>query len=85
MIENNCPSCPVCKNEVLLPFSIFENEMKTKTFGSWVCTNCGFCISTHNSKGSNPKEDITVYFIDELKIKIEELRRKHQNKRAQIY
>jgi hypothetical protein len=72
------PDCPICKKEVLLPFSICaneRNELKEKTYGSWVCTNCGFCISTGDSKASNPKQDITAVFLDELAIKIEELRK----------
>ncbi|WGM89281.1 MAG: hypothetical protein IAX21_07145 [Candidatus Bathyarchaeota archaeon] len=75
--------CPICKKEVLLPFSICANEcneIKEKTYGSWVCTNCGFCISTGDSKASNPKHDITAVFLNEFAIKIEELRKVYYKK-----
>ena len=79
MSETRHPVCPICKKEVLLPFSIIHYEA-SKTFGNWFCSNCGFCISTDDSRCYEPKEDIKVSLIPELATRIRELKRIYETK-----
>ena len=73
MVENSFPKCPICKEEVLLPFSVSQLET-TKTFAHWVCTNCGFCIGTADSRGCNPDKDVEAGFLSQLIKKMDELK-----------
>jgi len=77
MVENSFPKCPICKEEVLLPFSVSQ-DMSTKVYAHWVCTNCGFCIGTGNTKGYNPNYDITFEFLQELAEEVRSAREHYQ-------
>ena len=80
LTELSFPVCPICKREVLLPFSTMQFGVKSvsdKTFGSWVCSNCGFYLSTKDNKASNPDQDIETGFNKNLRKKIEELRKQY--------
>jgi C4-type Zn-finger protein len=75
--EMRLPLCPICKREVLLPMStwIFKYE-KEKVYGNWICTNCGFYITTGKNTGTEP-EDITADFHIPLRSRIEYLRKEY--------
>jgi hypothetical protein len=81
MVESNVPSCPVCKVEVLLPFSASQEE-NTKDYAHWVCTNCGFCIGTGDTKGTNPKDDIKTEILQNLVKEIERKRLQHRTQKV---
>lgn len=81
MTELKCPVCPICEDVVLLPFSISQRVVGTKIFGSWICTRCGFFISTDDSRGCNP----TTGFFHELRKKIQELKKIYQKEIAPTF
>jgi len=74
MIAPKYPVCPICKKEVLIPLSISLMDTQ-KQYGSWICTNCGFCISTQDTRGYNPNNDIEVSIIPKIAAKTRELKR----------
>ena len=77
MVENSFPKCPICKEEVLLPFSV-SKDMSTKVYAHWVCTNCGFCIGTGDTRGYNTPKDILVGIFPEIVKRIEKIREEYQ-------
>lgn len=77
MVENSFPKCPICKEEVLLPFSVSQ-DMSTKVYAHWVCTNCGFCIGTGDTRGCNPDNDIILSFLQELVEEVKSAREHYQ-------
>lgn len=85
MTENNFPTCPICKREILLPFSIMQfgaSTISDKTYGSWVCSNYGFFISTRDTRGINPEKDVEAGFNESLRKKIEDLRKSYNKKNS---
>ena len=80
MTHTHTVLCPICEKEVLLPFSISQYEFKGKTFGSWICTNCGFCISTGDSRGCNPNTDVKSRFIHKLRTRVQGLKKIYEIK-----
>ncbi len=80
MVGNSFPKCPVCREEVLLPFSVSQEET-TKDYAHWVCTNCGFCIGTGDTRGVNPKDDIQTEALQNLVKAIEDKRLQHRTKK----
>jgi hypothetical protein len=83
MSELRLPLCPICKEEVLLPFSITQYDIGAKTFGNWVCTNCGFYITTRDTRAINPKEDIETGFIFNLRTKMNRLKKDYQTSKQE--
>ena len=86
MTDLKFPICPICKQEVLLPFSIIQanaRNLSGKTFGNWVCSNCGFFLSTEDNRGINPKEDIQAGFSENLVEKVEKLRKQFYEKQSE--
>ena len=77
MVENSFPKCPICEEEVLLPFSVSQ-DMSTKVYAHWVCTNCGFCIGTGDTRGCNPMHDIRGEILQELVDSIDEEKFRYQ-------
>jgi len=76
------PICPICKREVLLPFStmqVGEHNTYAKQYGTWACSNCGFFLSTIDNSAVNPDKDIEAGFSIKLRKKVEELRKQHMN------
>ena len=83
MADINFPKCPVCKKEVLLPFSIMQIagvRLAEKTYGTWICSNCGFFLSTGDTRGINSKKDVKAGFSVDLQKQVEDLRKKHYRK-----
>ena len=77
MSEMKLPLCPICKREVLLPLSIYVTPGSwEKVFGNWVCTNCGFYITTAKKPGAHP-DDINADFNIPLRTRIEYLRKEY--------
>jgi len=76
------PVCPICKQEVLLPFSIMQvgGNRPEKTYGTWICSNCGFFLSTRDTQGINPESDVEAGFSDYLQKKVEDLRQEYYKK-----
>ena len=56
MSEIKFPVCPICKKEVLLPFSIMQvgMDISNKVYGTWFCSNCGFFLTTRDTRAINP-------------------------------
>lgn len=78
MSEMRLPVCPICKREVLLPLSTWVLRYgREKVIGKWICTNCGFYITTGKSAGTD-LEDITTDFHIPLRTRIEYLRREYK-------
>ncbi|MEJ2241424.1 MAG: hypothetical protein P8Y18_04700 [Candidatus Bathyarchaeota archaeon] len=85
MSENKYPICPICKKEVLLPFSIMQVAVEhpaEKTYGNWICSNCGFFLTTRDTRAINPEKDIESGFNLDLQQKVEDLRKEYY-KRAE--
>jgi len=61
----------------LLPFSISQhtNYASGKAYGSWICTNCGFYITTGDTRVIDPTSDIETGFIFHLRKKIRKMRK----------
>jgi len=78
MSEMRFPLCPICKDEVLLPFSTSQYEVGEKVFGSWVCTNCGFFITTLDTRAIDIRNDIKTGFHLPLRRGIKELREEYK-------
>jgi hypothetical protein len=79
------PICPICKREVLLPFSIMqvgEHNTCVKQYGTWACSNCGFFLSTIDNSAVNPDKDIEAGFSITLRKKVEELRKQYMKKQV---
>jgi hypothetical protein len=70
------PICPICKQEILLPFSLSQSPDWTtiKAYGSWICSNCGFYLTATDSKNVDQKHAIEAGFSVYLKKKVEDLR-----------
>jgi len=85
MTDLKFPVCPICKQEVLLPFSIVQvaGTISEKTFGNWICSNCGFFLSTKGNRANNPELDIKAGFSKNLIKKVEELRKKYYEKQSE--
>ncbi|MEJ2495444.1 MAG: hypothetical protein P8Y79_14075 [Ignavibacteriaceae bacterium] len=82
MTDLTFPICPICKREVLLPFStmqVGEHNTYAKQYGTWACSNCGFFLSTIDKSAVNPDIDIEAGFSIKLRKKVEELRKQHMN------
>ncbi len=82
MSEMRLPVCPICKREILLPLSTWRVSAGSawgneKIFGNWICTNCGFYITTGENAGTNP-EDINADFNMPLRTRIEYLREEYK-------
>ena len=80
MVESKFPICPIWKREVLLPFSIMQVGAPTiaaKVYGTWICSNCGFFLSTKDNRAVNPDKDIEAGFSIQLSKKIEKLRKQY--------
>jgi hypothetical protein len=76
MSELRLPDCPICKREVLLPLSISQTSEYAggKPYGLWVCSNCGFYITTSDTRAINPVKDIQTGFNKDLCKKVEKMR-----------
>jgi hypothetical protein len=81
MKASEYPVCPICKQEVLLPFSISQYELRGKIFGNWICSNCGFYLTTGDSRAEVPESDIKAGFHTLLRKKVEELRKEYYDKK----
>jgi hypothetical protein len=80
MVDLNFPICPICKREVLLPFSIMQvwaKNIQAKQYGTWICSNCGFFLSTKDERAVNPDKDVEAGFSTKLRKKVEELRKNY--------
>ena len=80
MTDLKVPLCPICKREVLLPFSTMHQgpkNLQSKEYGTWACSNCGFFLSTKNKRAVNPDKDIEAGFSIKLRKKVEELRNQY--------
>lgn len=85
MTDLKFPICPICKREVLLPFSIMqvgEHNTCVKQYGTWACSNCGFFLSTIDNSAVNPDKDIEAGFSITLRKKVEELRKQYMKKQV---
>lgn len=78
MRQVRLPVCPVCKEEILLPFSVSGGMESAMTFAHWICTNCGFCIGTDNTRGIHPEEDLHAGFLYKLTARMKELKESFQ-------
>ena len=78
MSEIRLPFCPICSQEILLPFSSDHVSASGKTFSCWFCSNCGFYLTTVDSKAVNPEKDIKTGFNLELRKKIREMKETYQ-------
>ena len=77
MSETRHPVCPICKKEVLLPFSISQYEVRGKHFGSWVCTNCGFYITTGDKRAMDPISDFETGINPFLRKEIKKIKKEY--------
>lgn len=75
MSESVFPLCPICKKEILVPFSATQYDIGSKTFGFWFCSWCGFYLTTRDSRAVNPEEDIETGFNIQLRGKIREMKK----------
>ena len=82
MSQSKYPVCPICKQEVLLHFSGSQYELISKTFGSWICSNCGFYLTSGDSRAIDPESDIKAGFNLSLIKMVEELRREYYNQKT---
>jgi hypothetical protein len=71
------PICLICKKETLLPLSASEYELGGKTFGSWICSKCGFYLTTGDTRGVNPEIDIKIGFSFDLRRKISKMKEEY--------
>ena len=70
MTDLKYPICPICKREVLLPFSTIHvgaENIQAKQYGTWVCSNCGFFLSTKDHKAINPGKALEAGFSTKLR------------------
>ena len=74
------PICPICKKELMIPFSASQYEAGAKIFGTWICSKCGFYMTTGDTRGVDPESDIKIGINSDLKIRISEMREKHLKK-----
>jgi hypothetical protein len=83
MSESKYPVCPICKQEVLLPFSISQisDHSTGKVYGSWICSNCGFYLNTRDTRAIDPESDFETGFNVYVRKKVEELREKYYKQR----
>jgi len=77
MSESSYPLCPICKKEILVPFSSTQFELGSKTFGCWFCSWCGFYLTTRDNRAINPEQDIETGFNIQLRRKIREMKKNH--------
>ena len=78
MSEMKLPLCPICKREILLPLSIYVTPGAwEKVFGNWICTNCGFSITTAKKSGAHTDNIITDFNMA-LRTRIEDLRKEYK-------
>ena len=79
MSETGLPLCPICKHQNLLPLSTWVHRLlKQNPIGIWICTNCGFYITTGNNAGTNP-EDIIADLNAPLRARIQYLRKNYKD------
>ena len=80
MSEIKFPVCPICKKEVLLPFSITTvgGTLSEKIYGTWFCSNCGFFLTTRDTRANNPERDIEAGFNHGLRAEIQRMRNEYQ-------
>jgi len=78
MSEMRLPICPICKREILLPLSTWVLKYgKENVVGNWICTNCGFYITTGKNSGTDPEEIIADFNVP-LRARIEYLRKEYK-------
>jgi len=85
MTDLKYPICPICKREVLLPFSTMQvgvESIQAKQYGIWACSNCGFFLSTKDNRAINPDKDIEAGFSTKLRKEVEELRRQYMKEQS---
>lgn len=80
MSQLRLPDCPICNREVLLPLSISQQSgyASGKPYGLWICSNCGFYITTSDTRAINPDKDIKTGFNQSLREKVEKLRKEYK-------
>ena len=85
MTDLKYPICPICKREVLLPFSTIHvgaTNIQAKQYGTWACSNCGFFLSTKDNKAINPDKALEAGFSTKLRQEVEELRKQYMKEQS---
>ena len=84
-MSEKLPSCPICNQKVLLPFSSDHVTAGGKTFSFWFCSNCGFYLTTTaiTNRSIDPEKDIKTGINLEIRQKIGGMKKNYQKTQLQ--
>ena len=58
-----------------------QDVIPAKTYGIWICSNCGFFLTTRDTRAINTKKDIETGFNFGLRREIRQMREDYQKDR----